>query len=100
MNTAYPESLQTPNKQLGNQQDMLYHCDDPAAAQLEGMPCGIWAEEGNSHYLSAAPRSQHPGGVNCVFLDTRVVFFPNDIDGELMAYLISTNDGKPVNFDQ
>ena len=100
MQSGYPEALQTPNKQLGNL-DMLYHCDDPAAAQLDGMPCGQWGEEGDSmHYLSAAPRSHHPGGVNCVFLDTRVVFFPNDIDGELMAYLISTNDGRPVNFDQ
>ena len=101
MDAAYPEALQTPNKQLGNL-DMLYHCEDPAAAQLEGMPCGKWAEEGGNsmHYLSAAPRSHHPGGVNCVFLDTRVVFFPDDIDGELMAYLISTNDGQPANFEQ
>ncbi len=97
----HPETLQTPNNQLGNL-DMLYYCDDPAAAQLDGMPCGQWSEEGRNsmHYLSAAPRSRHPGGVNCIFLDTRVVFFPNDIDGKLMAYLISTNDGQPVNFDQ
>ena len=92
----YPwDSIQTPNKQVGNF-DMLYHCDDPADAQLDGMPCGTYSDndgDGN-HYLSAAPRSHHMGGVNCMFLDTRVTWLPNEIDPEVMAYLVSAYDGR------
>jgi prepilin-type N-terminal cleavage/methylation domain-containing protein len=97
----YPlDSMQTPNKQVGNF-DMLYHCDDPAGAQLDGMPCGTYSDgNGNSnHYLSAAPRSYHTGGVNCMFLDTRVTWLPDEIDPQVMAYLVSAYDGQAVDYN-
>ena len=64
---------QLPNT-LGPNEDMLYICPDPADAQFEGMPCGAFISGCESGYLSAAPRSRHPGGVNAVFLDGHVGF--------------------------
>ena len=96
----YPyDALQTPNKQVGNF-DMLYNCD-AAEAQLDGMPCGTYSDVKSSgnHYLSAAPRSRHSGGVNCMFLDTRVVWVPNEIDPEVLAYLISAYDRQTVQYE-
>jgi prepilin-type processing-associated H-X9-DG protein len=43
-------------------------------------------------YLSAAPRSSHPGGVNAVAVDGHVRFLPNDIDPLVMAFFVSIND--------
>ena len=70
---------------------MLYECPDLAEAQFDMMPCNDL--EG---YISAAPRSQHPGGVNSVFMDGHVAFLPNDIDEHAMLWMISTNDGEIV----
>lgn len=93
------DSLQTPNKQVGNV-DMLYHCD-AADAQLDGMPCGLFDDNYSSrHYLSAAPRSRHPGGVNCMFLDTRVFWLPDDVDPEVLAYMVAAYDGQTYHFDE
>ena len=71
--------------------DTLYDCSDPAAAKSEGMPCMV-----GSDYFSAAPRSNHPGGVNVVFLDGHVDFIQDSIDLRAMAYLISIDDGQVI----
>ena len=84
---------QKPNNQ-GPNVDMLYRCAGQADAQIQGMPCGTWASEGEWNFLSAAPRSRHPGGVNVAFVDGHVAFLPNDIDDFVMAYLVSINDGQ------
>jgi prepilin-type processing-associated H-X9-DG protein len=55
--------------------DMLYRCADPAGAQLEGMPCMTFNATGSTAWLSAAPRSRHPGGVNVAFSDGHIDFF-------------------------
>jgi prepilin-type processing-associated H-X9-DG protein len=90
---------QMPNNQ-GPPPDMLYACVDEAGAQLERMPCATYDPEvGVNHFLSAAPRSFHPGGVNAVFCDGHTTFLPNEIDEVVMAYLVSANDGQPVHFD-
>jgi len=76
----------------GPNPDVLYVCPDAAAAQFEHMPCN---EEGHG-YISAAPRSHHPGGVNSAFLDGHVGFLPNDIDEYVMLWMTSTNDCEIV----
>lgn len=75
----------------GANPDMLYECSDSAAAKAEGMPCEV-----GSGFYSAAPRSNHPGGVNVVFLDGHVDFIQDTIDLRAMAYLISINDGQVI----
>ena len=57
------------------------------------MPC---LDANVKHWLSAATRSLHPGGVNVVSLDGHVDFFTNDVDEYVMAYLISVNDGRSL----
>jgi prepilin-type N-terminal cleavage/methylation domain-containing protein/prepilin-type processing-associated H-X9-DG protein len=98
-----PESLgqtQPPNN-TGANVDMLYDCPDLVAAQLEGMPCGVFNPSRNaeSHYLSAAPRSRHPGGVHVAFMDGRIGFLVDGVEEFTMAYLISSNDRRPVDID-
>jgi prepilin-type processing-associated H-X9-DG protein len=65
------------------------------------MPCGIFSPFpfDDNHYLSSAPRSQHPGGVNVAFMDGRLGFLTDDVDEYTMAYLVSANDRKPVSHD-
>ena len=43
---------------------------------------------------SAAPRSNHRGGVNVAFVDGHVTFLTDSVDLEAMAYLISIDDGQ------
>jgi len=87
---------QRPNSQ-GPNVDMLYRCPDPAAAQLQRMPCNEWAAGTSRDYLSAAPRSHHVGGVEVLFLDGHVGFIGNGIDELAMAYLIYIKDGQTPN---
>jgi prepilin-type N-terminal cleavage/methylation domain-containing protein/prepilin-type processing-associated H-X9-DG protein len=96
---ASPYSLgltQPPNCQ-GPNVDMLYRCPDLAEAQLNRMPCGVYSQGGMWEYLSAAPRSRHPRGVNASFMDNHVAFLPDEINEYAMAYLVSINDGHSVN---
>ncbi len=80
---------QTPNSQHA---DVLYHCSDLAGAQFEGLPCNsLWRL-----YISAAPRSLHPGGVNVGFLDGRVQFLSDDVDEVRMLYMINISDGEVI----
>ena len=81
--TQYPNSING---------DVLYDCPEPAEAQFEHMPCNTqWFG-----YISAAPRSLHPGGVNAAFLDGHVAFLPDDIDEYAMLYMVNTADGEVV----
>ena len=79
---------QLPNGKLP---DVLYDCPDLVSEQIERMPCTA-----NTGYTSAAPRSNHIGGVNAACLDGSVHFLVDDIDEFAMAYLIGTTDGVVV----
>ncbi len=84
----------TPNTQ-GPWSDMIYDCPDPAGAQMEQMPCGLYKNYRPYNWLSAASRSRHPGGVNVAYVDGHVGFITDDINEVTMAYKISINDGSP-----
>ncbi len=85
----------TPNKQ-GPYNDMLYDCPDVAGAQMDHMPCAFYKENTAFAWLSAAPRSMHPDGVNVAYADGHVGFVSDDINEITMAYMISINDGNPT----
>lgn len=89
------DSAQMPN-QTDTNVDMLYDCPDPEQAQLDGMPCGKWSSTSGDegHYLSAAPRSNHPGGVVFATMDGAVGFLTDSTDPPTLAYLIHINDGS------
>lgn len=98
---ANPESLgetQRPNVQRPNA-DVLQLCaqEQQEASEQDHMPCTRWNRVlGVRGYLSAAPRSLHPGGVNASFVDGHVVFLPDNIDDYVMAYAVSVSDGQTV----
>lgn len=72
--------------------DVLFHCPDPAEAQLTRMPChDQWQQ-----YIADAPRSVHPGGVNGAYLDGRVEFISDDISPEALALRIAVDDGQVI----
>ena len=89
---------QRPNNQ-GPTPDMLYDCVDQAGAQFDGMPCATWSPGGRNFFLSASPRSCHPGGVNASFVDGHVVFLPDNVDEIAMAYTVCANDGRAVDIE-
>lgn len=77
--------------------DILYACpDEGTSAATVGMPCGEWKEDDVWRYLSSAPRSTHPGGVQSLWADGRVQFLDDGIDEVTLAYLIAIDDGRPV----
>jgi type II secretory pathway pseudopilin PulG len=78
---------QTPN---GPEPDILYSCPEPEIAQLERLSC---AEFASARYMSAAPRSNHPGGVCASYLDGRVTFLSDDVDEFAMSVMINVDDG-------
>ena len=87
---------QLPNT-LGPNRDILLRCDQDtlAEAQLDGMPCERWQWPlGMSGYISAAPRSNHVGGVNMALLDGHVGFLSNDVDPLTLAYLVDIRDSQ------
>jgi prepilin-type N-terminal cleavage/methylation domain-containing protein/prepilin-type processing-associated H-X9-DG protein len=94
LNTSYTASplsagvAQPPNN-TGWNLDILRRCPNAAEAQLQGMQCGA-----GEPWISAAPRSQHPGGVNIAMLDGSVEFLANEVDDYVMAYAIAINDGQ------
>jgi prepilin-type processing-associated H-X9-DG protein len=84
---------------IGPNQDILVSCPEEslAEAQVQGMPCLKWKWKlGITGYISAAPRSNHKGGVNVAYLDGHVGFLPNMVDPLAMAYLIGIRDGKDL----
>lgn len=78
--------------------DVLYACPERAAtaAAARGMPCAEWDEGDIWRYLSSAPRSRHPGGVQSLWADGRVEFLEDGVDEVTLAYLIAIDDGRPV----
>ena len=81
-----------PNSTVGwLNEDWIRDCPDSNIAGAEGMPC-ISAPGGTRN--AAAPRSQHPGGVNASHVDGSVIWLANEIDQFLMARLVSINDGQ------
>lgn len=93
---AFMYQVQLPNT-TGPNEDVLVICPDSSlpGAQLENMPCIRWQWNlGYAGYISAAPRSNHVGGVNCVFLDGHIGFLPNDIDPYELGRLIDIRDGE------
>lgn len=78
--------------------DVLYACPeaDQASMATRGMPCAEWEEDDIWRYLSSAPRSTHPGGVQTLWADGRVDFLDDAIDEVALAYLIAIDDGRPV----
>ncbi len=91
--------LQMPNNRGAG--DTLYWC--PAAegvqARREKVPCLEFSPTAASYYLSAAPRSRHPGGVDVVYADGHVGFLSETVDGLNLAHLISIDDGQTVELD-
>ena len=92
-------STQTPNH-LDENVDMLYQCDSPEIAREENMPCGEWDRgESQMHYLSAAPRSNHPGGVMVANMDGSVMLIADSVDARTFALMISSIDGEQSELD-
>lgn len=90
----YAYQSQTPNH-LGPNSDVLVECSEEvlAEAQLARMPCTQWRWPlGLSGYISAAPRSMHPGGVYANYLDGHVRFLTDDIDPIAMSLEIGIHD--------
>jgi len=86
------DQAQPPNNPPGAwNNDKLRDCPDKAAAALELMPCDT---EPNTTFISAAPRSQHVGGVNAAYVDGSVAWIANDINPYLMARMVSINDSQ------
>jgi prepilin-type processing-associated H-X9-DG protein len=87
---------QMPNTH-GPNADVLVRCPDEglADAQIDEMPCIRWAWQlGLYGYISAAPRSNHIGGVNVAFLDGHVDFITNGVNPLTFSYLVDIRDGK------
>lgn len=78
------------------QPDVLYACGNVTAEVIERMPCTVWAGKIVASYISAAPRSLHPGGVNAAFLDGHVAFLPDNVDELSMLYMIRLNDEEVI----
>jgi len=78
--------------------DVLYDCPEAVHDSMaaRGMPCAEWDEDDIWRYLSSAPRSTHPGGVQALWADGRVGFLDDGIDEVTLAYLIAIDDGRPV----
>jgi prepilin-type N-terminal cleavage/methylation domain-containing protein len=89
------EGVQRPNN-AGTNNDMLYDCADPADAQLQRLACTTWTSGAPYNYLSAAPRSLHPGIVLTNYADGHVATLADTVDPWVMAYLVSINDGQVV----
>ncbi len=75
------------NTNSGLLPELLRTC--PPDARYEGFGC---ISSSTSGY--AAPRSNHPGGVNSAYVDGSVQWMPDDIDPHLMARFICINDGE------
>jgi prepilin-type N-terminal cleavage/methylation domain-containing protein len=87
---------QTPNQQVFF--DVIYLCNplEQVESLLDRMPCTRYA--GNNQFWSAAPRSQHPGGVFVVFLDGHIHFMPDEIDYQTFALLVHRSDGQVLQY--
>lgn len=84
---------QPPNSR---QPDVMYGCNSTAGEVLDRMPCVKWAGKVYSSYISAAPRSLHPGGVNAAFIDGHIAFLGNEVDEIAMLLMVRPNDGEVI----
>lgn len=85
-----PRSLGLTQYPNGPNPDVLYECPDQVGEQFDGMPCTAeWLG-----YISAAPRSFHPDGVNAVFLDGHVGYLEDGIDEYVMLHMVNPIDGE------
>ncbi len=94
--TGFTEA-QVPNSNAAITDVLYFGCDNPTLARQMGMPCGRFL---NEEFYSAAPRSLHIGGVNAVAVDGHVGFLSNTVDHQFFAYMVSTNDGVPLNANE
>ena len=96
----YAGSAQMPNNYTNpNIGDALWVCQNHVQMrEVHRAPC--FKIGGSSGYMSAAPRSNHPGGVHSVALDGHAGFLSQDIDDFVFAYLVSTNDRTPADVAQ
>jgi prepilin-type N-terminal cleavage/methylation domain-containing protein len=79
-----------PNSQNEFVPDGLFVCRQFIMTQQYHAPCSHI-----TRLMIAAPRSEHPGGVNAVALDGHAGFISNEIDSHVFAYLVSTTDRAP-----
>jgi prepilin-type N-terminal cleavage/methylation domain-containing protein/prepilin-type processing-associated H-X9-DG protein len=93
---------QLPNT-LGPNADTLVRCAPEvlAEAQLDRMPCirHVWTHS-LFGYMSAAPRSNHIGGVNVAHLDGHVDFIQDAIDPLALTYLVAIRDSRVLTDEQ
>lgn len=73
----------------GTRADQLRSAPDEGAASE-----GMGARGGGRSSGYAAPRSNHPGGVNSSLVDGSVRFLTDDVDPHQLARWISINDGE------
>lgn len=98
--STYTYQAQMPNT-AGPNEDVLLNCppDMLVDAQLQRMPCIKWAWSlGLFGYISAAPRSNHPAGINASYLDGHVDFVRDDIDPFLFTYQVDIRDGQESDY--
>jgi prepilin-type processing-associated H-X9-DG protein/prepilin-type N-terminal cleavage/methylation domain-containing protein len=99
---TYAYQAQMPNT-TGPNADVLVDCPKAvlAEAQMARMPCIRWQWSlGLFGYISAAPRSNHPGGVNAAFLDGHVDFIENEIEPLALTNMVDIHDSQVAPDDQ
>ncbi len=69
--------------------DELLECENPAEADLLGMPCLTRSNRS----VTAGSRSNHVGGVNGTNVDGSVRFMNDEIDPLVLGVLVCINDG-------
>lgn len=79
-----------PNSQSERVADGIFLCRPFMMRQIYRAPCSAIEQ-----LMVAAPRSNHPGGVQAVALDGHAGFISDRIDSYTFAYLISINDSVP-----
>ncbi len=84
---------QRPNVQGPNKDTVLDCARFSDQALAAAMPCNPQTFIlGVNGYMSAAPRSMHPGGVNVSYVDGHVTFLGDDVDDVVMALAVSVTD--------
>lgn len=90
---SYAVDAALPNNQVVGLGDSTFNCLGPNQQEMRNVFRAPCVPIGS--FMSAAPRSNHLGGVNAVALDGHAGFLSNSINSFTFAYLIATNDGMP-----